>query len=76
MIVGRPVTLVITMATLVPPTTVHLAARPVPALIGVEDGVTTAPANGSHVMAWVSVARGTEFAEIASVPTVVLHVAA
>ena len=76
MIVGRPATLVLTMATPVPPTIVHLAARPVPALIGAEDGATTAPVSGSHVLAWVSVARGTEFAEIASVPTVVSNVAA
>jgi hypothetical protein len=76
MIVGRPATLVITMATPVPLTTVHLAVQHVPVLIGVGDGATTAPVNGSHVLAWVSVARDTEFAEIASVPTVVSNVPA
>jgi hypothetical protein len=76
MIVGQPATLVITMAIPVLLTTVHLAARPVLVLIGAEDGVTIASVNGSHVMAWVSVARDTEFAEIASVPTVVSNVLA
>jgi hypothetical protein len=45
-------------------------------MIGVEDGATTALVNGSHVLAWVVVARDTEFAEIASVRTVVSNVAA
>ena len=70
MIVGRTVTLVITTATPVPPTTVQVAARPVPVIIGVEDGAPIVLVNGSRVLAWVSVVRGTEFAGIASVLTV------
>ena len=67
MIVGRTVTLAITMAAPVLPTTVHQAAQPAPVMIGAEDGATIDPVNGSLVTAWASAAEDTEFAGTASV---------
>ena len=71
MIVGRTVTLAITMAAPVLPTTVHQAAQPAPVMIGAEDGATIDPVNGSPVTAWASAAKGTEFAGTVSVLPVV-----
>ena len=70
-IAGRPVTLVITTAARVPPTTAHMAARPAPVMIGAEDGAIIDLVNGSPVTALVSAAEGTEFAGTASVLPVV-----
>ena len=70
-IVGRPATLVITMAAPALLTTVHMAVRPAPVMIGAEVGATIDLVNGFLVTGWASAAEDTGFAGTASALAVV-----